>query len=84
MALNLVDSTEEHIKLKDSGHYSLGFPNKIYGELGEIVTGFKPGCKAKDELIVANNIGMAIEDIALAKVIFDIVLEKGIGRRLPL
>jgi len=81
----IFDSKEEHIALKDSGaHYLCGFPKKIYGELGEIVAGFKPGRENKDELIVANNIGMAIEDVALAKVIFDIALEKGIGMRLPL
>jgi len=81
----IFDSEEEHINLKDSGaHYFCGFPKKIYGDLGEIVAGLKPGREDKDELIVANNIGMATEDVALAKVIFDIALEKGIGIRLPL
>lgn len=81
----IFDSKEEHVVLKDSGaHYLYGFPKKIYGELGEIVAGFKPGREDKDELIVANNIGMAIEDMSLAKAIFDIALAKDIGIKLPL
>jgi len=81
----IFDSKEEHTNLKNSaGYYSHGFPKKIYAELGEIVAGFKPGREDKDELVIANNIGMAIEDIALAKIIFDIALEKGIGKKLPL
>lgn len=78
------DSTEHHIHLKDSGYYPGGLPKKIYGELGEIVAGLKAGREDKDELIVVNNIGMAIEDITVAKAVFDTALEKGIGRKLPL
>jgi len=80
----IFDSKEEHINLKNSGYYPHGLPKRIYGELGEIVAGLKPGRKHKDELIVVNNIGMAIEDIALGKAVFDTALEKGMGRKLPL
>ncbi|MEA1963837.1 MAG: ornithine cyclodeaminase family protein [Candidatus Aerophobetes bacterium] len=80
----IFDSQEEHINLKNSGYYPNGLPKKIYAELGEIVAGLKPGREDKDELIVVNNIGMAIEDVALGKAVFGNALEKGMGKRLPL
>ncbi|MEA1965617.1 MAG: ornithine cyclodeaminase family protein, partial [Candidatus Aerophobetes bacterium] len=80
----IFDSKEEHINLKNSGYYPDGLPDKIYAELGEIVAGLKPGREEKGELIVVNNIGMAIEDVALGKAVLDIALEKEVGRKLPL
>jgi N-[(2S)-2-amino-2-carboxyethyl]-L-glutamate dehydrogenase len=43
---------------------------QIYAELGEIVAGVKAG-RAGDEMIYCNCMGMAVEDIAVAKAVFD-------------
>ena len=43
---------------------------KLYAELGEVVTGMKKGREA-DETIYLNAMGMAIEDVATAKAVFD-------------
>ena len=37
-----------------------------------------------DEFIMCNNLGMAVEDIMVARKIFDLALEKGVGRKIPL
>lgn len=79
----LLDSIEQHELLVGYGYYPWGLP-KIYGETGEVLGGLKPGRERKDEFIVCNNVGMAVEDIMIARKIFDLALEKGIGKILPL
>jgi len=79
----LVDSIETHEYFIKLGFYPYGLP-EIYSEIGEVAAGVKKGRENKDELIVCNNIGMAVEDIIIARVIFDKALEKGMGIKLPL
>jgi 2,3-diaminopropionate biosynthesis protein SbnB len=57
---------------------------RLHAELGEIVIGRKPGRESDDEIIVLNPMGMAIEDIACAKVIYDEACSQHVGVRLPL
>lgn len=57
---------------------------RLHAELGEIVIGRKPGRESDDEIIVLNPMGMAIEDIACAKVIYDKACSLHVGVRLPL
>ncbi len=56
----------------------------IYAELGELVAGIKPGRTSDSEIIYFNSVGMAIEDIAVAKRIYDSARSKGIGTTLEL
>lgn len=56
----------------------------IYGELGEIICGKKPGRQTAQERIMFNPIGMAINDVAEAYRIYRNALEMGIGQRLRL
>jgi len=79
----LVDSVEQHTLLATYGIYPWGLP-KIYGETGEVAAGLKRGRERRNELIVSNNVGMAVEDMMVARRIFDRALEKGLGVRLPL
>jgi ornithine cyclodeaminase/alanine dehydrogenase-like protein (mu-crystallin family) len=44
--------------------------DRIYAELGQIVAGMKRG-RAKSETIYCNLMGMAVEDVAVAKAVFD-------------
>lgn len=55
-----------------------------YAELGEIVTGQKPGRQRDDERIIDFNYGLAMEDIAVAAQIYAKALENGMGQRLTL
>ncbi|MDF2958842.1 MAG: 2,3-diaminopropionate biosynthesis protein SbnB [Paenibacillus sp.] len=57
---------------------------QLHAELGEIVTGSKPGRENGDEIIILNPMGMAIEDIACARRIYVEALKEGVGLRLPL
>jgi ornithine cyclodeaminase len=55
----------------------------IYGEIGEIVAGLKPGRESEDERILFWHKGFAISDIMLGRLAYDKAVEKGIGIRLP-
>jgi alanine dehydrogenase len=54
----------------------------VYAELGDIVAGKKKGRESDTEKLLCVPIGMGSEDLAVAKRIYDISLEKGIGTKL--
>ncbi|MHB8094077.1 MAG: ornithine cyclodeaminase family protein [Candidatus Aminicenantales bacterium] len=56
----------------------------VYAEVGELVAGIKPGRESREERTMACNLGMALDDIAVAAIIYRRALEKGLGIRLPL
>ena len=56
----------------------------IYAELAELVTGVKPGRQRSGERTIACNLGLALDDIAIAPLIYERALAKGIGTWLPL
>jgi ornithine cyclodeaminase len=56
----------------------------LYAELGEIVSGHKPGRESDGERILLNPMGMAIEDIACARVFYDKAIDSCVGTRLRL
>lgn len=58
-----------------SGAYSR---DKIHGTLGEIVAGKKPG-RTGTEITVFDSTGLAIQDLALARVVFDEARKRGMG-----
>ena len=55
-----------------------------YADLGEIVSGQKAGRESKDERIICMNLGLALDDMATAILIYDKAVEKGVGKKLPL
>lgn len=57
-----------------------GMP-EVYATIGEIVTGRLPGRESAEERIVATPIGMAICDVALAGLAYEVAIERGIGTR---
>jgi ornithine cyclodeaminase/alanine dehydrogenase-like protein (mu-crystallin family) len=56
----------------------------IHADLGELVTGRKPGRQTPAERTFACNLGLALEDIATAPLIYKRALERGVGTWLPL
>lgn len=55
-----------------------------YADLGDIVTGRKPGRESKTERIICLNLGLALIDMATASLIYHKAETQGIGRLLPL
>jgi ornithine cyclodeaminase/alanine dehydrogenase-like protein (mu-crystallin family) len=52
--------------------------------LGEIVAGLKPGRERADERTMAMNLGLALDDMAVAPEVFRLARQKGLGTWLPL
>ena len=55
-----------------------------YADLGEIVAGKKPGRESDDERIICMNLGLALDDMATAILIYNEAVQKGAGQALPL
>ena len=55
-----------------------------YADLGEIATGKKPGRQTPNERTICMNIGLALDDVATAILIYRRAVEKRIGTELPL
>jgi ornithine cyclodeaminase/alanine dehydrogenase-like protein (mu-crystallin family) len=56
----------------------------IYGELAEIVAGLKPGRTSETEVTIFKSVGIALQDIAIAKFLYERALAKGVGRDVAL
>lgn len=52
----------------------------FYADLGEIVTGKKPGREDDKEITLFKSNGLAIQDAAAARVVYDRAVEGGIGK----
>lgn len=57
---------------------------QLHAELGEILSGRRPGRESDDEIVVLNPMGMAVADIACAAEIFARARKRGIGTWLDL
>jgi len=56
----------------------------VYADLGELVSGQKPGRQTDAERTMTANLGLAMDDMAVAPLIYRRAVEKGIGAWLPL
>jgi ornithine cyclodeaminase/alanine dehydrogenase len=56
----------------------------VHAELGELVTGKKPGRENAEERTFAANLGLAIDDMAVAPLLYKGAVEKNIGTRLSI
>jgi ornithine cyclodeaminase/alanine dehydrogenase-like protein (mu-crystallin family) len=63
--------------------YFKGTPEP-YADLGEIVSGRKPGRVSPEERTLSMNLGLALDDMATAIRIYHLARERGIGTQLPL
>lgn len=86
-ALSQMDkiSTDDHAQFvyyREVGYF-LHTPDP-YADLGEIITGRKPGRETKKERTMAINLGLALDDMAVAPEIYRRASDKGIGAWLPL
>jgi ornithine cyclodeaminase/alanine dehydrogenase len=56
----------------------------VHADLGELATGQKPGRESASERTFAANLGLALDDMATAPLIYQRALEMGIGTWLPM
>ena len=76
------DDIEQFLGYCRQGYFA-GIHDPI-GDLGELVAGKKPDRQSADELTMTANLGLAIEDVAVAARIYRVAKERGLGCKLPL
>jgi alanine dehydrogenase len=54
-------------------------PEHVSDELGEVLTGAKPGRRSDDEITIYQSCGIAVQDVAAAKLVYDRALAEGVG-----
>jgi ornithine cyclodeaminase/alanine dehydrogenase len=78
-------ATDDHAQLdyyRTVGYF--GQTPAPYADLGEIVVGAAPGRESAEERTMSVNLGLAIEDVATARLIYLRALAGGVGVDLPL
>jgi ornithine cyclodeaminase len=55
----------------------------VYAEIGELVSGTKPGRTSDEQLTLYKSVGVAAQDVAAAKLVYDRAIAEGIGIDLP-
>jgi ornithine cyclodeaminase/alanine dehydrogenase-like protein (mu-crystallin family) len=56
----------------------------VYADLGKIVTGRKPGRQTAEERTMTCNLGLALDDLATAPLVYELAIENRIGTWLQL
>ena len=78
-------STDDHAQFQY--YKSVGYFQQTpdpYADLGELVAGLKPGRQDEKERTLAINLGLAMDDMAVAPTIYRCAKEQGLGMWLPL
>ena len=76
------DDTDQLLYYRSTGHFQ-NIPN-VYADLGQIIVGHKVGRESDQERIMSMNLGLAMEDAAVAMKIFERAKKLGIGHWLSL
>jgi ornithine cyclodeaminase/alanine dehydrogenase-like protein (mu-crystallin family) len=76
------DDTPQLLSYQQMGYFQK-IP-KIHADLGELVSGRKPGRQTPEERTMTANLGLALDDMAVAPLVYQRAVDKGIGTWLPL
>ena len=76
------DDTQQLLHYQQNGYFQDIPP--LYADLGELVIGKKTGRETPSERTMTANLGLALDDMAVAPLIYQRALEKGIGTWLSL
>jgi ornithine cyclodeaminase len=82
----VVDSREA--VLSEAGDFTIPMrrgsigPNRINGELGEVISGKVPGRQSEKEITLFETVGIAVEDVVVAAEVYRRALSAGLGTKL--
>jgi alanine dehydrogenase len=65
-------------------HELQGLDPESVTEIGEVIAGSRPGRQSAEEITLYKSTGIAVEDAATARLVYDRALAEGVGVRLPL
>ncbi len=78
----VTDITEQCANIGDlhhAIHEGLVTKEKVHAELGEIVSGKKPGRESEEEVIIFDSTGTALQDVAAAILVYEKAKHGGVG-----
>jgi alanine dehydrogenase len=81
----VVDVLQQCVEIGDLHHAiekRLVEKSDVHAELGEIVAGIKSGRTSKDEIVIFDSTGMALQDAATAALVYEKALAAKMGTRL--
>ena len=76
------DDSAQLAKFQEMG-FLQGIP-PVHADLGELAVGRKPGRESPRERTIACNLGLALEDVVTAALVYRRAIDRGLGTRLPL
>jgi len=76
------DDTAQFLHYKEVGYFQ--DTPALHADLGELIVGKKPGRETPEERTMTANLGLALDDMAVAPLLYRRASEKGIGTWLPL
>jgi ornithine cyclodeaminase/alanine dehydrogenase len=76
------DDVPQLLHYREMGYFQEIPP--IYASVGELVAGLKPGRQTPEERTMTCNLGLAMDDMATAPLVYRRAVERGIGMWLPL
>ncbi len=59
-------------------------PSRVHAELGELVTGAKPGRRSESEITLYKSVGVAVQDAAAAALVLKAARERSVGQEIEL
>jgi alanine dehydrogenase len=59
-------------------------PGHVHAELGELVSGAKPGRRSREEITLYKSVGIAVQDAAAAALVLAAARERSVGREIEL
>jgi len=78
------DDVGQLLATKEHGVYFGGIPDVITADLGELAAGLKPGRTDNGQRAFSMNMGIAVDDMVTAKVLYELAVARGAGVRLEL
>ncbi len=78
-------ATDDHAQMRyyrETGYFQE--TPEPYADLGELAAGKKPGRESASERTATINLGLALDDMATAILVYQRAMARGIGRQLPL
>jgi len=85
-AVLVVESRESALAPPPAGAPELAGvdPSRVYAELGELVSGVKPGRRSEHEITLYKSVGVAVQDAAAAALVLKAARERSIGKEIEL
>jgi len=78
---SLANEAGEYIKGLEEGFVEAGL---VVPEIGEVLNGDHPGRTSETEITLFRSLGLAVEDIASAQLVYERALDRGVGTQIDL